>query len=1291
MTGRFSDGLPFWGGVRAVLLLVALLWVSGARGAEVSVLTDLASVAEAKAAGDFEGRKLRVQGVVTCRLPSRRLFFLTDGTNALSVLATGFKRFPEIGERVEVVGAAARSDDFEALAEEIRLIAKAAELPSPREVGLDEFPKADAAWVAVSGYVVGVLPSRARSLVKLRQRGNYLTVGVTGLNQKTAAELRNAQVTMRGIVARLRSPADGGGSLWVDARSGMEVIKEAPVHPLKRAVKSLADVVRKADRRRLPDTLQRVRGVLEATAEGSGFQLRDHSASVAIRLPKKTVAGLGDVVDVAGFVDRSNSVPVLNNCLMRTLGLPATAVGQVRETNGIPDTFEHHVPEITRLAEIGDLADEAVRNQWPVRLWAGVSYVDRKGGGLFVTGREGGGVRLLMGEEPVPEFVEFGKSIEVRGHLQAGALAPVIRVTGLVVNSMTTNTFVFPEAETAGAPGFRLGRYQGQWVSQEGTVRRQESRDGKLHLTVVRKGGRFRATVELVAGEAVPDYLEATVKVTGVAAAAEDGKGLSDGAYILASALNQVEVLKRRSTDVGDEPMIAIGDLLESLAQTSNMRMRRVEGVVTALRPDRLFVEDESGAVEVWPAMGDREWAVGDRLAVLGYPEIGESGVVLEDARVSRLGSGTERSVAVTHAHRIPWGDYHGRLVSLSGRLVGGTTRRGSYRLLLSDGNFAFSALLGYSEVTPRVGQLEVGTRLRVTGVCEVRSERDGGVDSFRLLLRSEEDVVVLGAPMWWTPERTLLTIGGLSLVLIGSLAWASFLRRRVEQTQSRFATAFDATPLPVAIVTLEDFKFLSVNESFLKTFECRRQEVIGRTEGEVQLHFGEDQNRRFREQFTEAGAVRDFEGEVRTRGGKALKVFIFAERIVVDGDDCVLMLWRDVTERLNLMNQLRESQKMEAVGQLAAGVAHDFNNLLTIIRGNSQLMRTIVTEDSEESELNQEMDAAAARAAELTRQLLAFSRKQVMQKTTFDLNSVVNGSRRMLQRLLGETIEVRLNPHAESLPVRADAGMVDQIVMNLAVNARDAMPQGGILKLSTATFYLKEDGGGGHPQARSGSYAVLSVSDTGTGMDEETRKRIFEPFFTTKELGKGTGLGLSTVYGLIRQHQGWIEVESELEKGTTFTCFLPAASAEEMVPEESDNATAFLKGTETIMVVEDEPAVARMIRRTLTGEGYEVLPAENGLEARRVWRTERGRIDLLLTDVVMPGGVNGVSLAREFYRDSPELPVIFMSGYSDDQVRAEGDLPPGAEFIPKPFSRETLLTVIRESLEHRSDSLASI
>ena len=394
-----------------------------------------------------------------------------------------------------------------------------------------------------------------------------------------------------------------------------------------------------------------------------------------------------------------------------------------------------------------------------------------------------------------------------------------------------------------------------------------------------------------------------------------------------------------------------------------------------------------------------------------------------------------------------------------------------------------------------------------------------------------------------------------------------------------------------------------------------------------------------------------------------------------------------DITEQRSLEERYRQAQKMEAIGQLAGGVAHDFNNLLTVMRGNAEL--SLMGPDRLTPQVRDNLKqvvGAAHRAANLTRQLLAFSRKQVLQVQTLNLNVVIANLVKMLNRVIGEDIQLQCNYDTPSAYVQADPGMMEQVLMNLIVNARDAMPDGGKLAIGTDLITFNEETARQHPEARAGTFACLSVSDTGSGIAPEHMARIFEPFFTTKEPGKGTGLGLATVYGIVKQHLGWVEVSSRPGTGATFKVFLPSAGVPATAAAEDDTETIPRGGTETILLVEDDLPVRLLTRRTLEAFGYRVWEAASGPDALKIWQAQSHKVDILVTDIVMPGGILGRELASILREDKPGLKVLFISGYSPDQSGKimQPVTEPGTVFLQKPYRSAHLAETVRQCLDGR-------
>ncbi|MBI5387637.1 MAG: response regulator [Verrucomicrobia bacterium] len=396
-----------------------------------------------------------------------------------------------------------------------------------------------------------------------------------------------------------------------------------------------------------------------------------------------------------------------------------------------------------------------------------------------------------------------------------------------------------------------------------------------------------------------------------------------------------------------------------------------------------------------------------------------------------------------------------------------------------------------------------------------------------------------------------------------------------------------------------------------------------------------------------------------------------------------------DITERLHLEAQLRQALKMESIGRLAGGVAHDFNNLLTVIQGHAGLLMDSAKGNGPSLDSAREIARASERAANLTRQLLTFSRKQPMRIAFVDLNDLLGGVSGMLGRLIGEDILVQVEFSSQPAGVMADAGMVEQIILNLAVNARDAMPSGGKLSLGLSVVTLDRAALTQHPQGRPGPFTCLRMTDTGSGMDADTLSHIFEPFFTTKDVGKGTGLGLATVYGIVQQHAGWVEVQSELGRGSTFRVYLPTAPAPKLKAPPAEGSPSRRGGSETILVVEDEMAVRELAAHVLRNYGYEVLLADSGLSALKVWAAEKNKIDLLVTDIVMPHGLSGLEIAERMKKDKPDLRIVLSTGYSMDVEIEASPLYATARILNKPYPIETLAQTVRECLDEEGEGEA--
>jgi two-component system, cell cycle sensor histidine kinase and response regulator CckA len=503
-----------------------------------------------------------------------------------------------------------------------------------------------------------------------------------------------------------------------------------------------------------------------------------------------------------------------------------------------------------------------------------------------------------------------------------------------------------------------------------------------------------------------------------------------------------------------------------------------------------------------------------------------------------------------------------------------------------------------------------------------------------------------------------------------------------LRKSEERFSKAFRSSPVAITISTAADGRYLDANEAFLQMVGLKREEVIGRTTAELSFWARPSTRTDILQRLQESGRVTGLRVQGAASTGEIRELDLSAELIEIEAQLCVLAITRDITETLRLEAQFRQAQKMEAVGRLAGGVAHDFNNLLGVILGYSELALTQIAPESPVLRHLEQIKKASNRAAGLTRQLLAFSRQQVVFPKNLNLNEVVQNVTTMLQRVVGEDVAISFRPAVPLGIINADPGQIEQILMNLAVNARDAMPRGGEIVIETGHAELDEHYVSQHPGAHAGRHVVLAVSDTGSGIDEHIKSQIFEPFFTTKEIGQGTGLGLSTVYGIVKQGGGTIFVYSEPGKGTTFKIYFPrvAAEAEHLVPSPAE--TEFPAGSETILVVEDDELLRELTVRMLQDAGYRVINAKNVEAALDILKAGTPEIDLLLTDVIMPGK-SGPELLEQAKAIRPNLHLrsLFVSGYTGDLLARRGGVVPEAAFLEKPFTRSSLLKKVRSAL----------
>jgi PAS domain S-box-containing protein len=953
------------------------------------------------------------------------------------------------------------------------------------------------------------------------------------------------------------------------------------------------------------------------------------------------------------------------------------------------------VPELTHAAQIRQLSAQEVEKAYPVHLRGIVTYYDSVAPNLFVQDSTAGIWVDVAGAANPPKP---GQRIDLEGVVGPGFTPIVTKAHWTVLGSGAMprpREVVFPELAT--------GAYDSQWVETEGIVRSfvLEAAGNVLVIDVSTAGGAIKVRIPEYHAPFPMELIDANVRFRGVCGTAFNRQNQLVSVHLFVPGLRDLVVVDPALADPFSMPTSPIGTLATFAAKGINVHRVKLKGIVTAQLPGRgLFVKDATGGLYVQTQDGGVV-EPGTEVEAVGFPALGEYTPVLRSARFRS----THRYQSLSAFHITPkealFGSYDAQLVEIDGVVQADRPdNAGGHILVIESGNLVFHALIDYSRIQSPWPSLLAGTKIRLTGICSVRADENGNASEFRVILRSPQDITVLARPPWLNASRALSLLGLLMAVILGALVWVLSLRRRVlSQTdlirrqieseahlERRYRSLIENSPYGIASLD-KDCQLLDVNPAFRQLAGLNLSEnIFGLPLHEV-LQFSSADLDRFNHLLGLGGTFQHAEFTCQRRNATQLIVRV-SGHVIPDKAEIasrVELILEDVTSQRQLEQQLFQNHKIEAVGRLAGGVAHDFNNILMIISGHVSLLLHKFGRESAEGQKLQIVEEAAGRAAGLTRQLLAYSRKQVLEPKILEIDPLVKNLESMLRRLIREDIELRTELNGRDARVKVDPNQLEQVLINLAVNARDAMPEGGLLLIRTERppflprHQLPSPAGGD-------SYVVITVSDSGVGMDSATQERLFEPFFTTKELGKGTGLGLSMVYGIVRQSGGHIVVDSAPGKGSRFQIFLPIVEQPASVGVSRTSEPSPVRGKGNVLVVEDEKELRAWLAETLTGLGYTVLQAENGEEALEFAESTLASVDLLITDMVMPR-MNGRELSKFLRARWSGLSVLFISGYSDVIPSEEEFFNATTQFLQKPFNSEALARRVRELLVFKRTS----
>ena len=1022
---------------------------------------------------------------------------------------------------------------------------------------------------------------------------------------------------------------------------------------------------------------------------GTSLRLNDGTGEILVQSSQGTALVQNDIVDVIGFASRDNSELILSEAMYRVRNVSRSGTLMAAQAN--PE-----LPKLTSLKQILDLTRDQARQCFPLQVTGVVTHFDAAARHLFVQEKE---QAIFVELNSTRYSLKRGDLVEIVGVTKpGGVLTMIIPAMIKVIGSAS-----IPPASYLSYSIGMSGYFDCQRVKTKGVIQSLLVKDQYLNMDLVTLDGRYHCTVPELPGSSLQSVLlNSVIEIEGVCILNVDEHGLASSVQISAQEENDITILESAPTDEFSARLERIGDVLRFLSpQVANRRIK-VRGVVTLWRPGHeLYLQDESGAIRAQTWQTNR-LEIGDEIEVVGFRSQGQEGTILYHAEYHVIGKYRQLRPFQIDIMQVLNSTNHGMLIQLNGRLMNDVNPSAAPELVFEEQGQIYTATLEPLEPGKLSPLWKANSFLSVSGICFLRMDESRTPRAFRILARSLDDIVVMQQPPWFTAEKVRYISLILLVIVFSALGWIIALRKQVSiQTiqiqhrmkaeaaiQHRLALIWEHSTDGM-ILTNGEGVVVQVNDAYCRIVHKNREDLEGHSYL-IAFSTNDPQNQMetYKERFARHIITPRHEAKLVLWNGESAWFDLSNMFLESPGTSPLLLSqYRNITdkkqaeeEQEKLREQLIQAQKTESIGRLAGGVAHDFNNMLQVILGNTMLILEEVPANSKIHESLMEIQKSAERSAGLTRQLLAFARKQTIVPIVLDLNDTVASLLKMIQRLIGENIQLIWMPGADLWLVKIDPAQIDQIMVNLCVNARDAIEGTGKITIKTANTTITEEYAQTHPECAAGDYVMLSIADSGHGIDPHAMPHLFEPFYTTKQVGKGTGLGLATVFGIVKQNQGFIEVQSEPGNGAAFSIFLPR-SGDSVAVTSVVTPKISLFGKETVLLVEDEEQILNLGCRILRQFGYHVLAAQNP-DAALALASDHGRpIDLLITDIVMPR-MNGKELLGKIQTIHPGIKCIFISGYTADVIANQGFVEEGLHFIAKPFSLQTLTEKVRNVLK---------
>lgn len=1217
-----------------------------------------------------------LEGIITHVDQDQHTILMQDETGATQIRYLPSELPPKLGYRVRVSGTTSRWNNTNGLTQATIKPLKQDKLPEPRQATLAaiEADKWNLTTVQVRGKVLRISRDQQQQThILIGDSGKTIQLRFPTLTPQEIAELPkfHSTIVAAGLVLPSRDRDDTRRHvIQVPSAHEIEIVALAPADLYQDALTVAINKVVPSQ-----EVLYRVRGKITLNPTMTECTLKDETGQITLSNPDSIPPFLtGDYVEAVGFGTNTKN------------GIELRYV-RARMLTKSEDTKSTWLHTLHSCAEIRALSRDTAAKELPARLRGVITHTGPMGD-LFLQDATGGTYI-----RPLENFDKYqvGDMIVLDGYTCNGGFSPELTATDIRVLGQTS----LPTPEEITPADVLNGRLDTSWVKLDGIAQRITFTKTLSRLWLSTRLGQI--SIEAPREVDLGKFLDREVRVVGIYVVNQRGQSHQSGFRIIIAGLNNLTLLDSQPQPLFGATRRPINQIMDFQPEYDNSRRIRVGGVVTAFGDDNsFFLQDDTGGMFVLLKQGVTRPKVGEHIEVSGYLDNRQFSRTLREG-VTRpspeyfvvqpqFATSTEILDAVRQLKSAGWSNNFSlnSLVRIRGTLLTEFNEKSQNYVKLKDGDHFFSALIPNSIDAEMLKNIPIDSTVELTGVCKVQYDAELGDEGFVIILRDFSDFAVIEQAPWLTRTRTrTLIISMVSLLIIGAMG-LGYLRyrlrkqgreiserlRRELQLEARYREMVEnATDV---IFTLDSQGMItSWNRAGEMLMGLPREQLIGQ---QIATFTPNPKTFDHRDLVADNTPRKTL---ILTPDQRRLISLELTARPVIENQSIIGIeaIGRDVTERDLLEQRQREVAKMQAVGQLAGGVAHDFNNLLTVINGNTELLLNQEISPADQQELLEEIQTAGSQAAAVTRQLLAFGRKTVINPKVLSINHVLDNLARVLKRLLGEPIRMNFVSDPKLNAVRLDPSSLEQAILNLVVNARDAMPSGGTLTISTRNLDRHR--------------VQLEVVDTGHGMPDQIKSRIFEPYFTTKPAGHGTGLGLAMVAGFVEQSEGKISVESQVNVGTRFTLEFKAVESESIMDTPTPQEPATLTQVamqHTILLVEDEPSVQLLERRILESGNYRVIVASSAEEAIEMMGQYQGPLDLLVSDVVMPGK-NGRELWEELRRRMPDLRVVFLSGYTPDEVLREGIETNAVPFLQKPFAPSELLRTVRQVLHEITTS----